>query len=46
MSEVWTMELTESSNICHFSDRFARTIKVNIKEIFMGNDGFLKMLIW
>ena len=24
------MKLTESTNICHFSDRFARTIKVNI----------------
>ena len=30
MSPVWTMKLTESTNICHFSDRFARTIKVNI----------------
>ena len=28
---------------CHFSDRFATTIKVNIKEIFMGNDVFLKI---
>ena len=37
------MELTESTNTCHFSDRFVRTIKVNIKE--MGNYGFLKILI-
>ena len=43
MSQIWTMELTESTNTCHFSDRFNRTIKVNIKE--MGNYGFLKMLI-
>ena len=40
------MILTESTNICHFSDRFARPIKVNISEIFMGNKGFLQMLIW
>ena len=45
MSEVWTMKLTESTNICYFSDRFATTIKVNIKEIFMGKDAFLKMFI-
>ena len=43
MSQIWTMELTESTNTCHFSDRFVRTIKVNIKE--MGNYGFLKILI-
>ena len=40
------MKLTESTNICHFSDRFVTTIKVNIKEISMGNDGFLKNFIW
>ena len=45
MSQVWTMKLTESINICNFSDRFATPIKVNIKEIFMGNDVFLKMFI-
>ena len=43
MAQVWTMKLTESTNTCHFSDRFASTIKVNIKE--MGNYGFLKILI-
>ena len=43
MSQVWTMKLSESTNTCHFSDRFARTIKVNMKE--MGNYGFLKILI-
>ena len=43
MSQIWTMELTESTNTCHLSDRFARTIKVNIKE--MVNYGFVKNLI-
>ena len=43
MSQVWTMKLSESTNTCHFSDRFASTIKVNIKE--MVNYGFLKILI-
>ena len=43
MSQIWTMKLTESMNTCHFSDRFACTIKVNIQE--MGNYGFLKILI-
>ena len=46
MSQARTMRLTESTNICHFSDRFATTIKVNIKAIFMGNNVFLKMFIW
>ena len=39
-------EITESINICHFSDRFTTRIKVNIKEIFMRIDVFLKMFIW
>ena len=46
MSQVWTMKLTESTNIYYFSDRFASTIKVNIKEIFMRNDDFLQVFIW
>ena len=29
MSQLWTMKLNESINICHFSDRFATTTKVN-----------------
>ena len=45
MSQVWTMKLTESINIYHFSDGFATLIKVNIKEVFMGNDVFLKIFI-
>ena len=40
MSQV---KLSESRNTCHFGDRFARTIKENIKEI--GKHGFLKILI-
>ena len=33
MSQVWTMKLSESMNTCHFSNRFPRTIKENIKEM-------------
>ena len=46
MSQVWTMKLTESMNICYASVRVSRTIKVNIQETFMGNDPFLEMFIW
>ena len=46
MPQVWTMKLTESKNIYHFSDSFETTIKVDIKEIFVRNDVFLKMFIW
>ena len=46
MPQVWAMKLTESTNIYHFSDRFETTIEVDIKEIFMRNDVFLKMFIW
>ena len=31
LSQVWTMKLNESTNTCHFRDRFTRTIKMNIK---------------
>ena len=41
--QMWTMKLTESMNICYISDRTACTIKVNIKESFMENCGFLQM---
>ena len=30
MSQVWTMKLTESTNICYVSDRVACTIKMNV----------------
>ena len=35
---MWTMKLTESTNICCTSDRLVCTIKVNIKERLIGND--------
>ena len=40
---MWAKKLTESANISYISDGVARTIKVNIKEVFMGNDAFRKM---
>ena len=39
------MKLTESTNIFYISDRVASTIKVNIKENFTGNYGFLQMFL-
>ena len=42
MSQVWTMRLTESTNICYVSEMVAYTTKMNVKETFMGNDSFLK----
>ena len=44
MSQVWIMKLTESTNICNVSDRVACTIKIDVKETFMGNGSFLKCL--
>ena len=46
MSQVWTMELTESMNNCYVSVRVSCTIKLTIKETFMGNNPFLQMFIW
>ena len=40
------MKLTESINTCCTSDRVTTTIKVNIKETFMGNEPFLQMFMW
>ena len=42
---MWIMKLTESTNICWTSDRLVCTIKVNIKETLIGNDGFLQIFI-
>ena len=42
ISQVWTMKLTESTNICYVSDTVACTIKMNVKETFMGNGSFHK----
>ena len=39
------MKLTASIRFCYNSDRNAYTVKVNIKEIFMGNNGFLQTFI-
>ena len=33
------MTLTESKKICYISDRVACTVKLNIKETFLGNNG-------
>ena len=41
MSRVLTMTLTESTNIFYISDRVACTVKLNIKETFLRNNGFL-----
>ena len=43
MLQVFAMKLTESTNICCPSDRVFCTIKVNIKETSMKNDGYLQM---
>ena len=42
VSHLWTSKLTESKNIFCISGRVACTIKLNIKETFMGNNGFLQ----
>ena len=34
------MTLTESTDICYISDRVACTVKLNIKETLLGNNGF------
>ena len=34
------MTLTESTNICYISDVVASTVKLNMKETFLGNNGF------
>ena len=42
MSQVWTMKLTESTNICYVSDAVTCTVKMNFRETFMGNDSLHK----
>ena len=44
MSQVWTMKLTASTNFCYISDRNACKVKVNIKETFIGINGFLHLV--
>ena len=41
MSYVWTMKLTESTNIFYVSDTVACTTKMNVKQTFMRNDSFV-----
>ena len=36
MSQLWTIKLTPSKKFCYISDRVTCTVKVNIKETFMG----------
>ena len=45
-SQKWKIKLTESTNNFCTSDRAVRTIKVNLKERFIGNDGFLQIFMW
>ena len=40
MPSVLTMALTESTNMCYISDRVSCTVKLNIKETFLRNNGF------
>ena len=39
------MKLTGSTNVCYVNDRNICTVKVNIKETSMGNNGFLQTFI-
>ena len=43
MSQVPTLKSTESTNICYISDRVTYTIKRNIKETFLENNGFARI---
>ena len=40
MSQVLTMTLAESTNVCYITDTVACTVKLNIKDTFLGNNGF------
>ena len=44
VSHLWTMKLIESKNVFCISGRVVCTVKLNIKETFMGNDSFHKRL--
>ena len=46
MLQMWTIKLTESTNNFCTSDRAVGKIKVNMKGRFIGNDGFLQILMW
>ena len=40
MSQVLTLKLNESTNISYISDSVACTIKRNVKETYLENNGF------
>ena len=46
MLQMCTIKLIQSTNNFCTSDRAIRTIKVNMKERFIGNDGFLQIFMW
>ena len=46
MLQMWTVKLTESTNIYCTSEKLVCKIKVNIKERFVGNEGFLQVFMW
>ena len=46
MLQMWTIKLTKLTNNFCTSDKPVHTIKVNIKERFIGNDGFLQIFMW
>ena len=46
MLQMWTIKLIESTNNFCTSDMGVHTIKVNMKERFIGNDGFLQIFMW
>ena len=40
------MKLTASKSFCYISDSVGCTVKVNIKEILLGNNGFLQTFVF
>ena len=43
---MWTIKLSESTNIPYISDMVACTVKPNIKEVFVENGGFQHRFMW
>ena len=43
MSQLRTVKLSASTKFCYNRDK---VVKVNIKETFMRNHGFLEMCLW
>ena len=46
MLQMWIIKSTESKNNFCTSDRLVSTIKVDIKERFIGNGSFLQIFMW